>query len=63
MKKYNHEIWSSDDIRIIVDDIFADDGLSQDGKILKRAKLMETNPQVAAQLAKVKDLIAFLFDP
>ena len=47
VKKYNE----------IVDDIFADDGLSQDGKLLKLAKLMETNPQVSAQLAKVKDLI------
>jgi len=41
----------------IVDGIFADDGLPPGAKALKLAKLMEENPQVAAQLDKIKDLI------
>lgn len=41
----------------IVDVIFADDGLPPGAKALKLAKLMEENPQVAAQLDKIKDLI------
>jgi hypothetical protein len=41
----------------IIDDIFADDGLLPGAKALKLAKLMEKNPQVAAQLEKVKDII------
>lgn len=39
-----------------VNDIFADDGLAPEAKDLKFAKLMEKNPQIMAQLDKVKEV-------
>ena len=44
----------------VIDDIFADDSLPAGAKALKLAKLMEENPEVAAQLDKVKGIIETL---
>jgi hypothetical protein len=44
----------------VIDDIFADDSLPPGAKALKLAKLMEENPQVAAQLENVKEIIETL---
>ena len=41
----------------IIDDIFSDDSLPAGAKMLKLAKLMEKNPQLASQLRKVKEII------
>lgn len=40
-----------------VDDIFGDDGLPEEAKVLKFAKLMEKNPRVIEQLDRVKEVI------
>lgn len=41
----------------IVDDIFVNDELTEATKALKLAKLIEKNPEIAAQLVKVKEII------
>lgn len=44
----------------IINDIFADDGLPPGAKAFKLAKLIEKNPQIGAQLEKVKGIIGEL---
>lgn len=41
----------------MVDDVFADDKIPETVRALKLAKLIEKNPEVAAQLEKVKEII------
>ncbi len=41
----------------VIDDIFKDDGLPSVAKALKFAKLLKENPEVVAQLNKVKEVI------
>jgi hypothetical protein len=51
---------SAKEFGAVIDDIFADDSLPPGAKALKLAKLMEENPQVAAQLDNVKEIIETL---
>lgn len=51
---------SAKEFGAVIDDIFADDSLPPGAKALKLAKLMEENPQVAAQLENVKGIIETL---
>ena len=41
----------------IVDDIFANDGIPPEAKVLKLAKLFEIDPEVLTQIDKVKNVI------
>jgi hypothetical protein len=43
-----------------VDNIFADDNLPEAVKVLKLAKLLETNPDLLAQLEKVREIMESL---
>ena len=48
---------SAKEFGIVIDDIFADDGLPLSAKALKLSKLMEENHGVLAQLEKAEKII------